>query len=647
MLTFFRNFFKSKIGLAITLAFLGLIAFAFASMDVSSTGTFGGVAGGDSVAVVGDEKIGTAELQQAANDALREARQEDPEITMNELLANGGLERILDDLIDRYAITAWGEENGFRAGNNLVNYEIRNIPAARGATGEFDQNAYAQFLQSAQLTDAGLRQQLRTSLYFRQTILPAIYGAKLPESLAENYAQTFKERRSGAIATIPASLYAPSGDPSDEVLTAFYNDNSERFVRPERRTLRYATFGSEALGDRIQPSEEDIAAYFNANAEEFAARESRSFTQLIVSTRQGAEAIAARVNAGATFAQAAADANFRTTSIEGATREEIREQASGSDAVASAYFAAAQGSLTEPARSPLGWHLARVDRVTQTPARTLEDAREEIVATLRERNRQRGIAELAVTIEDRLSDGASLTAIAEELDLELQTTAPLTATGQVYGTLQRAPDVLAPVLNFAFQINEGDTEIGALPGGENFLLYEVARITPSAAAPLAEIREEAIAAWRSTRGDELAEAAADRILARVQEGRTLAEAVAAEEAAIRAPEDVEYSREQLARLQGRNVPAPVALMFGMAQGTTKKLEGTRDQGWYVVALDSITLDELEENDPIIDQAKAQVAQAWSGEYAEQMLRAMRAAIGVERNQTAIDAVRRQLLGETN
>ena len=28
MLTFFRNFFKSKIGLAITLAFLGLIAFA-------------------------------------------------------------------------------------------------------------------------------------------------------------------------------------------------------------------------------------------------------------------------------------------------------------------------------------------------------------------------------------------------------------------------------------------------------------------------------------------------------------------------------------------------------------------------------------------------------------------------------------------
>jgi len=45
MFQFFRNFFKTKLGLAIALAFLGLIALAFASADVSSTGTFGGIAG--------------------------------------------------------------------------------------------------------------------------------------------------------------------------------------------------------------------------------------------------------------------------------------------------------------------------------------------------------------------------------------------------------------------------------------------------------------------------------------------------------------------------------------------------------------------------------------------------------------------------
>ena len=132
MLTFFRNFFKTKIGLGIALAFLVLIGFAFASMDVSSTGAFGGVAGGNRVAVVGDAKIGTADLSQAATDGLDRARQENPDATMQTFLAGGGLEEALDGLIARFSLVEWAREHGLRAGDNLINSEIRQIPAAAG-----------------------------------------------------------------------------------------------------------------------------------------------------------------------------------------------------------------------------------------------------------------------------------------------------------------------------------------------------------------------------------------------------------------------------------------------------------------------------------------------------------------------------------
>src|SRR5689334_1635799 len=62
MLQFFRNFFKSKFGVLVTIAFLILIAIAFGVGDVASNRTFGGVAGGDRVAVVGDRKISTSDL---------------------------------------------------------------------------------------------------------------------------------------------------------------------------------------------------------------------------------------------------------------------------------------------------------------------------------------------------------------------------------------------------------------------------------------------------------------------------------------------------------------------------------------------------------------------------------------------------------
>lgn len=645
MLTFFRNFFKTKIGLAIALAFLALIGFAFASMDVSNTGAFGGVAGGDRVAVVGDERIGTAELTQAVNDALAQARQENPEATMQTLLADGGLDRILDDLINRYALIAWGEANGLRAGTNLVNSEIRQIPAARGPSGEFDTDAYNAFLRTNSLTDSQVRQQIRTSLFFQQSIFPAIYGTQIPDSIARTYARSFKERRSGSVATLPASLFVPEGNPTSEQLNTFYSEYRARFVRPERRTFRYATFDSRALGDSIQPSDAEIATYYRENSENYAARETRSFTQLIVPTREGANAIAERVRGGESFAQAAASAGLRTTQIDAQERSDIASAAS--DAVADAYFAAREGQVTAPARSSLGWHIARVTSVEAQAAQGLAQVRDTIVATLSETKRQRGIAELAVDIEDRLANGASLASVVEELGLELQTSPAITASGQVYGGSGQAPEVLAPVLDFAFQIEEGEPEIGALPDQQTFLVYEAADIAPSAVAPLAEIRDEVIAEWRQVRGDESAEAAANRILKRVESGESLANAVAAEEAAIRAPQQVNYSREELARLGGTRVPAPIALLFGMAEGTVKKLEGTGDQGWFVVDLEDIVLEELEENDPLIAQARTQVGQSWGNEYAEQMLAAMRAELGVERNADAIEAVRSQLLGIAN
>ena len=131
MLQSFRNVFKSKIGLAVTLAFVALIAFAFASMDVSNTGMFGGVSGGDRVAVVGGERIDAADLQSAANNALDQARQSDPTITMPAFIARGGLDDVLDQLLQRTALAVFAKEHGIRAGNRLVDSEIVKILSGR------------------------------------------------------------------------------------------------------------------------------------------------------------------------------------------------------------------------------------------------------------------------------------------------------------------------------------------------------------------------------------------------------------------------------------------------------------------------------------------------------------------------------------
>ena len=221
MFQFFRNFFKTKLGLAIALAFLGLIALAFASADVSSTGTFGGIAGGDRVAVVGDEKISTADLIQGANNGLDRVRQDQPTATTQAFLRGGGLDSALEALISRAALKEYAQRYGLRAGDNLVNSEIRMIPAFRGPDGNFSEDTYRQALALQRLSDADVREDLGIGLLSQQMLLPASFGATVPDKLAYRYAQLFKERREGSIALLPAATYAPSGAADPKVLRAY------------------------------------------------------------------------------------------------------------------------------------------------------------------------------------------------------------------------------------------------------------------------------------------------------------------------------------------------------------------------------------------------------------------------------------------
>jgi peptidyl-prolyl cis-trans isomerase D len=643
MFQFFRNFFKTKLGLAISLAFLGLIALAFASADVSSTGTFGGIAGGDRVAIVGDEKISTSDLAVGASNGLDRLRQQDPTLSMPEFIASGQLDQVLEALIDRHAILGYADKYGLRAGENLLNSEIRMIPAFRGADGNFSEETYRQALALQRITDAQVRSDLGVGLLSQQMLIPASFGASVPDKLAYRYAQLFKERRQGSIALLPAATYAPTGDADPKMLRSYYERNREAFVRPERRSIRYATFDSAALGDRIEPTDAEIAARYKRDADEYAASETRDFTQLIVPTEAAAKSIRDRVAGGASFEQVAREAGLRASPVVDVNREGLASQAS--PAVAAAYFSAERGSMTTPARSSLGWHIARIDAVDTTPARSLAQVRGEITETLREEKRVRGLADLATEIEEQLADGATLAEVTEDLDLELSTVGPVLADGRMFQSPgQAAPDVLRPALATAFQMDEEEPEIAPVDGGQTYLVYEVGDITAAAVAPYGEIEQLVEAHWRAAEGMKAAQAAADRVLKRVRDGSTIGAALAAEDRRVPPAQSVDMTREDLARQRERRIPPPLALMFSMAEGTTKKLDAGGNAGFFVVAVDDITMDDIADDDPLIAQARRQMGPLLGEEYAEQLRLAMREELGVSRNPAAVEAVRKQLIG---
>lgn len=643
MISFFRRFFASKVGLPLVLAFLALIAVAFAAGDLSST-NFTGISGGDKLAVVGSRDIPLSDLPSAANAELRGARQQNPTLTMPEFVAQGGLDAVIEQLIGRYTVGEYGRTHGLRAGDNLVNSEILKIPAFQGATGEFDQKTYEAALQNAGISAQTFRRDLEDGLIEQQLLRSAIVAPQLPEKIARQYASLVLEKRKGAIALIPSAAFAPAGNPSEAQLAAWYKDNRTQFIRPERRTLRFAVFGGDSLTVNATPTAAEIAARYKRDAAQYAASEKRAITTFVVPTQDAAKSLAARISAGAPIEAVAREAGFTASKLEPQDREALA--GSTSFAFAQNAFKAAKGAVIEPAQGTLGWYVARLDSIESTPARSLAQATPEITEALTAEKRAAAIADRVAEIESEIDGGTALADVAKANGLTVETTPPLLANGQAFGEpgLQIVPQ-LAQVLQTAFQMEESEPQLAPVEGGQQFVIFEVAKVEEAAAPALAQVRDEAIAGWKRAQGAILAKQAADRIVAKVRGGTSLEAAMAAENKPGFDREVIDISRRELLAQQRGRIAPPLVLLFSMAEGTTKPLEGPRNLGWYIVDLEDISTLPLDKEPELIVQTRQQLGASLTGEYRQQAVAAMRKELGVTRNEAGIATVRKQLAGD--
>ena len=153
--------------------------------------------------------------------------------------------------------------------------------------GKFSEATFRQALQQRGISEKLVRMDLEQGLVARQILVPAAFGAVVPRELATRYATLLREHRTGAIAILPSAAFAPATPPTEAELSAFYAKSKDRFIRPERRVVRYATFGEESLKTVPAPTEDQIAARYNAAKAQYSASETRKITQMIVPTEAG------------------------------------------------------------------------------------------------------------------------------------------------------------------------------------------------------------------------------------------------------------------------------------------------------------------------------------------------------------------------
>ncbi|PYG31867.1 peptidylprolyl isomerase [Pelagimonas varians] len=395
----------------------GLMALLFVGLGGFGATNFSG--GVRSVGHVGEVPISVQDYSNGLRNQIRavEAQSGQP-LPFQQAQAAGLPQQVLAQVVVATALESEAATLGISVGDDRLADEIVNTQAFHGVNGQFDRQAYEYALQNIGMRERDFEEGLRSES--AATILQGsvLAGIKLPDTYVDTLVSFSGERRAFTWAELgPETLTTGMPVPTDEQLTAWYEENIADYTRPETKSITFAWLTPDMILDTVEVDDASLREAYTERESEFNMPERRLVERLVYGDDAEAQAAVDRVAAGeATFEQLVAerDLTLADTDMGDVTTGDLGPAA---DLV----FAAEVGTVAGPAPSDLGPAVFRVNAVLPEQSTTFEEATPDLRDALALDRARRTIEQQAQDFDDQLAAGATLEELAETTDLQLGT----------------------------------------------------------------------------------------------------------------------------------------------------------------------------------------------------------------------------------
>jgi len=436
---------------------------------------------------------------------------------------------VLNKLIQDMLLLDVTQQLGLRVSDQDIQMQVLSEPAFQ-KDGRFDRETYERMLQLQGLAPVQFEAQVRQQMTSTQLIRAVAGSEFVTRTELAQYQRFAQQQRELAYAQFHTADFANATPPDDAAISAFYTTNTARFQTPEQVKLDYILLDASALTTQIAITDEELRQHYTTTQARFIQPERRKISHLLLKVANEADEATAnqtltklneirtRILAGETFADLAKQFSADSGSAaQGGSLGEV-EKGVMVPAFEQAAFALPVGEVSTPVRTQFGYHLIVVTAITPSVTKGFDDVREQLLAELR---KQRGdaqfyelgerLANLAYESPDRLEPAA------EALGLTVQKSDWLARTGGT-GILSQ-PKVLAAAFSEEVLTEGRNSEL--IEPERDSLQAVVVRVAEHRAAdvkPLAEVRDEIIAALKAETASAATEAAASAAAKQLREG---------------------------------------------------------------------------------------------------------------------------------
>ncbi|WP_417525893.1 SurA N-terminal domain-containing protein [Marinovum sp.] len=601
---------KTFVWILMGLLFVGLAGFGATNLS----GTV------RSVGAVGDTPISVDDYARALQNEIRSAQAETGQaLSFPQAQALQIPQRVLGQLITTTAITHEADELGISVGDETVARELMDISAFQGASGRFDRDTYRFALENAGLNEAEFEQDLREETARALLQAAVVSGAPMPDTYVQTLLGFVGETRAFTWAALDDSaLEEPVPAPTEDELTAFYQDNIATYTLPETRDITYAWLTPDMLLDTVEVDEETLRKAYDEQSDRFNQEERRLVERLVMADTEAAEAAIARIESGESDFET--EVSNRGLALPDVDMGDVSRRDLG--AAAEAVFAAEVEDVVGPFSSDLGPAIFRVNGILPAQATSFEEAQPILREQLAQDRARRVIDSLITDIDDLLAGGATLEELAKETEMEL---------GQINWTPQSDADI-AGYDSFREAAAAADTEdfpeVAALGDGGIFAL-RLNAVNPPSPQPLDEVRDRVAQDWTRAETEKRLLARAEALASDLGEGRTF-EGLGLEPTMVTG----QTRSGQLPNLPSNTLQEVFALD---APGTLTLPHQGRA---VIIRLDSITAPDFDsaENQVILQALEQQVDGSLANDMFEALARDIQTRVGISIDQQALNAV---------
>lgn len=475
------------------------------------------------VAVVGDKEF----FQRDANVAYQQYAQNPT------LIARFGEQELrrqsLAQLVNDEVVAQLSSDLGLRVSDHTVRDFNKSLPYFQ-TDGKFDKEKYKVVLASQGQSSQGFAEKIRKSLLldqFRQGIMNSDFATPVE---INSVLDLQNQEREIIYATVPLSKVDVV--PDDEAIAAYHQEHQALFMNPERVSINYIELSADVLADDISVSEQELLDHYDSTKDAYSKEEKRRVSHILVSldpkadqetvdsAREKIEQIKSRLLGGEDFAILAKTLSDDTASATKGGDLGLIAPGFMEKNFEEAAFKLGKAELSDPVKTPFGYHLIKVTELELAETEPFETVKEKVSESFRLSKAENQFYELGETLAElSFENPDSLESAADAVNLEIKQSSLFTRS--VGDGIAAQPKIRE--MAFSEDVIGGQNSEPVELRDDKIIVLRIREHQKATMKPIDSVRNEIKLALEQEAAKEKTKSLADEVYGKVQQGIALSE----------------------------------------------------------------------------------------------------------------------------